>query len=76
MLLEVWPEIHRRTGATLRIIGADPLRVRLLMTRLRVPDDGIDMLGFLDQERFTDGAARRRRRSSRRRSAARASAWC
>jgi phosphatidylinositol alpha-mannosyltransferase len=53
VLLEVWPEIRRRTGATLRIIGADPLRVRLLMTRLRVPDDGIEVLGFLDQERFT-----------------------
>ena len=29
-------------------------RVRLLMTRLRVPDDGIDVLGFLPQERFTE----------------------
>jgi phosphatidyl-myo-inositol alpha-mannosyltransferase len=54
VLLDVWPEIRRRTGATLRIIGADPLRVRLLMTRLRVADDGIEVLGFLDQERFTE----------------------
>jgi len=54
VLLEVWPEIRRRTGATLHIIGADPLRVRLLMTRLRIPDDGIEVLGFLDQERFTE----------------------
>jgi phosphatidylinositol alpha-mannosyltransferase len=54
VLLEVWPEIRRRTGATLHIIGADPLRVRLLMTRLRISDDGIDVLGFLDQERFTE----------------------
>jgi phosphatidyl-myo-inositol alpha-mannosyltransferase len=53
VLLEVWPEIRARTGATLRIIGADPLRVRLLMTRLRV-HDGIEVLGFLDQERFTE----------------------
>jgi phosphatidyl-myo-inositol alpha-mannosyltransferase len=53
VLLEVWPEIRRRTGATLRVIGADPLRVRLLMTRLHV-HDGIDVLGFLDQEQFTD----------------------
>jgi phosphatidylinositol alpha-mannosyltransferase len=53
VLLEVWPEIRRRTGATLHIIGADPLRVRLLMTRMRVPDDGIEVLGFLDQEIFT-----------------------
>jgi phosphatidylinositol alpha-mannosyltransferase len=53
VLLGAWPEIRRRTGATLRIIGADPLRVRLLMTRLRV-HDGIEVLGFLDQERFTE----------------------
>jgi phosphatidylinositol alpha-mannosyltransferase len=54
VLLEAWPEIRRRTGAELRLIGADPLRVRLLMTRLRVPDDGIEVLGFLDQDRFTE----------------------
>jgi phosphatidylinositol alpha-mannosyltransferase len=53
VLLEVWPEIRARTGATLRIIGADPLRVKLLMTRLKV-HDGIEVLGFLDQERFTE----------------------
>jgi phosphatidylinositol alpha-mannosyltransferase len=54
VLLRTWPEIRRRTGAELRVIGADPLRVRLLMTRLRVPDDGIEVLGFLDQDRFTE----------------------
>ncbi len=54
VLLHAWPEIRRRTGATLRVCGADPLRVRLLMTRLRVPDDGIDVLGFLPQEQFTE----------------------
>ncbi|MEP6812816.1 MAG: glycosyltransferase family 4 protein [Actinomycetota bacterium] len=54
ILLQAWPEIRRRTGATLRICGADPLRVRLLMTRLRVPDDGIEVLGFLPQEQFTE----------------------
>jgi phosphatidylinositol alpha-mannosyltransferase len=53
VLLQAWPEIRRRTGATLRICGADPLRVRLLMTRLRVSDDGVDVLGFLPQDRFT-----------------------
>ena len=53
VLLNAWPEIRKRTGASLRIIGADPLRVRLLMTRLRVPDDGIEVLGFLDQDVFT-----------------------
>jgi phosphatidylinositol alpha-mannosyltransferase len=54
VLLHAWPEIRRRTGATLRVCGADPLRVRLLMTRLRVADDGIDVLGFLPQEQFTE----------------------
>ena len=70
VLLEAWPEIRRRTGATLRIIGADPLRVRLLMTRLRVPDDGIEVLGFLDAGALHRGAARRegaRRAVARRR---------
>ena len=31
VLLRAWPEIHRRTGARLRLIGADPLAVRLLL---------------------------------------------
>jgi phosphatidylinositol alpha-mannosyltransferase len=53
VLLGAWPEIRRRTGATLRIIGADPLRVKLLMTRMRV-GEGIEVLGFLDQDRFTE----------------------
>ena len=54
VLLNAWPEIRRRTGASLRIIGADPLRVRLLMTRLRLSEDGIKVLGFLDQVHFTE----------------------
>jgi phosphatidyl-myo-inositol alpha-mannosyltransferase len=53
VLLRAWPEIRRRTGARLRIVGADPLAVRLLFTRLRVPDDGVDVLGFLSQEALT-----------------------
>lgn len=53
VLLPAWPEIHRQTGARLRLIGADPLAVRLLLARLRVPDDGIDILGFLTQEALT-----------------------
>jgi len=54
VLLRAWPEIRRRTGAELHVIGADPLRVRLLMARLRVPEDGIEVLGFLPQERYTE----------------------
>jgi len=53
VLLRAWPEVRRRTGARLRIAGADPLAVRLLMTRERIPDDGIDVLGFLSQDDLT-----------------------
>jgi phosphatidylinositol alpha-mannosyltransferase len=52
--LRAWPEIHRRTGARLRVIGSDPLAVRLLLARLRVPEDGVDVLGFLSQDDLTD----------------------
>jgi phosphatidylinositol alpha-mannosyltransferase len=53
VLLRAWPRIRRQTGARLRVVGADPLAVRLLLTRLRVPDDGIDVLGFLSQDELT-----------------------
>jgi phosphatidyl-myo-inositol alpha-mannosyltransferase len=53
VLLRAWPDIRKRTGAELRVIGADPLRVRLLMRRLRVTEDGVEVLGFLSQERLT-----------------------
>jgi phosphatidyl-myo-inositol alpha-mannosyltransferase len=55
VLLRAWPEIYRRTGARLRLIGADPLMVRLAMSRVGEAEaDGIDMLGFLSQEDLTD----------------------
>jgi phosphatidyl-myo-inositol alpha-mannosyltransferase len=54
VLLRAWPEIHRRTGARLAVAGADPLAVRLLVTRLGVSDDAIDMVGFLPQDGLTD----------------------
>jgi phosphatidyl-myo-inositol alpha-mannosyltransferase len=53
VLLRAWPEVHRRTGARLRVAGADPLAVRLLLSRERVSDEGIDLLGFLSQEELT-----------------------
>jgi phosphatidylinositol alpha-mannosyltransferase len=53
VMLRAWPEIRRRTGARLRVIGADPLAVRLLLHRQRITDEGIDSLGFLSQERLT-----------------------
>ena len=54
VLLRAWPEIRRRTGLRLTVAGADPLAVRLLLTRLRVPDEGIDVVGFLSQDELTD----------------------
>jgi phosphatidylinositol alpha-mannosyltransferase len=53
VLLRAWPRIREQTGARLRLAGADPLAVRLLLTRLRVPDNGIDVLGFLSQDDLT-----------------------
>jgi phosphatidyl-myo-inositol alpha-mannosyltransferase len=53
VLLRAWPDVRRRTGARLRIAGADPLAVRLLLARLHVAEEGIDVLGFLSQEDLT-----------------------
>ena len=53
VLLLAWPQIHRETGARLRLVGSDPLAVRLLLARLRVGDEGIDVLGFLSQDDLT-----------------------
>jgi phosphatidylinositol alpha-mannosyltransferase len=53
VLLRAWPEIHRRSGLRLTVAGADPLAVRLLQTRLRLHDDGIDVVGFLSQDDLT-----------------------
>jgi phosphatidyl-myo-inositol alpha-mannosyltransferase len=53
VLLHAWRDIHRRTGARLRIAGADPLAVRLLLARERIGDEGIDVLGFLSQDELT-----------------------
>jgi phosphatidyl-myo-inositol alpha-mannosyltransferase len=54
VLLRAWPEIRRRTALRLTVAGADPLAVRLLLARLRVPDEGIDVVGFLSQDELTD----------------------
>ncbi len=58
VLLRSWPEIHRRTGLRLTIAGADPLAVRLLLTRLRVSDEAIDVVGFLSQDELTESLLR------------------
>ena len=54
VLLRAWPEIRQRTDLRLTIAGADPLAVRLLLTRLGVGDEGIDVVGFLSQEALTE----------------------
>jgi phosphatidylinositol alpha-mannosyltransferase len=53
VLLKAWPAVHRQTGARLRLVGADPLAVQLLLARHRVPHEGIDILGFLPQVDLT-----------------------
>jgi phosphatidylinositol alpha-mannosyltransferase len=53
VLLRAWPEIHRQSGARLRLIGADPLAVRLLQARVGASGAGIDVLGFLSQSELT-----------------------
>ena len=57
VLLRAWPRLRRDGHLRLRVVGADPLAVRLLMTRLRVPDDGIDVLGFVPDEELTEELA-------------------
>jgi phosphatidyl-myo-inositol alpha-mannosyltransferase len=53
VLLRAWPEIHRATGARLRLIGTDPLQYRLLHSRMRFDEAGIDVLGIVTNEMRT-----------------------
>jgi phosphatidylinositol alpha-mannosyltransferase len=50
VLLRAWASVHERTGARLRVVGADPLAVRFLMRRLEIADAGVDVLGVLTTE--------------------------
>jgi phosphatidylinositol alpha-mannosyltransferase len=52
VLLRAWSRL-RGGGVRLRVLGADPLAVRLLLARLRVSDEGIDVLGFVDDDTLT-----------------------
>src|SRR5919199_882488 len=54
ILLRAWPDVYRQTGARLRLVGADPLAVRLLLARTGINEDAIDVPGFLPQEKLTD----------------------
>ncbi|HSK15973.1 MAG TPA: glycosyltransferase family 4 protein [Gaiellaceae bacterium] len=53
VLLRAWPRIHSRTGARLRLIGADPLSVRWLARRSSFSLDGVDLLGAVHEEKLT-----------------------
>ena len=56
VLLRAWPRL-RGSGFRLRVLGADPLAVRLLLARLRLPEEGIDILGFVEDETLTEELA-------------------
>ena len=58
VLLRAWPEVRRRTGATLHVIGADPRAVRLLMARQRLTDEGVELLGVIVGEPLTSELSR------------------
>ncbi|MBA2616366.1 MAG: glycosyltransferase family 4 protein [Actinobacteria bacterium] len=53
VLLRAWPDVVARTGARLRVIGADPLSVRWLMRRSGLSDDHVDLLGSVPEEELT-----------------------
>jgi phosphatidylinositol alpha-mannosyltransferase len=53
VLLEAWPEVAERTGARLRVVGADPLSVRWLARRSGFSLDGVDLLGGLSEDQLT-----------------------
>jgi phosphatidylinositol alpha-mannosyltransferase len=53
VILRAWPRVHARTGARLRLVGADPLSVRWLVRRQGLSLDGIDLLGGLSEEELT-----------------------
>ena len=53
VLLRAWPEVAARTGARLRVVGADPLSVRWLLRRKGLRGDGIDLLGSVAEDELT-----------------------
>ena len=56
VLLRAWPRL-RGSGIRLRVLGAEPLAVRLLLARLRLSEEGIDILGFVSDEALTEELA-------------------
>ena len=53
VLIRAWPEINAAPGTRLRVIGADPGSVTKLVGRLKLPRDGIDLLGQVSDRRLT-----------------------
>ena len=53
VLLQAWPEVAAKTGARLRVIGADPLSVRWLMRRQGFSEDHVDLLGSIPEDELT-----------------------
>jgi phosphatidyl-myo-inositol alpha-mannosyltransferase len=58
VLLRAWPRVAERTGARLRVIGADPLSVRWLARREGFSLDAVDLLGGLYEDELTRELAR------------------
>lgn len=56
VLLRAWSRL-RGSGIRLRVLGADPLAVRLLLARLRMSEEGIDLLGYVSDEALTQELA-------------------
>jgi phosphatidyl-myo-inositol alpha-mannosyltransferase len=56
VLLRAWSHLRGR-GVRLRVLGAEPLAVRLLLARLRMSEEGIDILGFVSDEALTEELA-------------------
>jgi phosphatidyl-myo-inositol alpha-mannosyltransferase len=53
VLLRSWPRVAARTGARLRVVGADPLSVRWLARREGFSLDAVDLLGGLYEEELS-----------------------
>jgi phosphatidylinositol alpha-mannosyltransferase len=53
VLLRAWPGVHARTGARLRLVGADPLSIRWLARRRQFSLEGVDLLGGVSEDELT-----------------------
>jgi phosphatidyl-myo-inositol alpha-mannosyltransferase len=58
VLLAAWPRVLERTGARLRVVGADPLQVRWHARRYELPLDGVDLLGGVSEETLSEELSR------------------